>query len=273
MSTTVSEPVAATAAPTQATVRLASGLDANLLHKGSGPPLLFLHGSYGRTWPAFLDALARRHTVYAPLCPGADEPAELESFDGFSDLALFHDDLLRALAIDRAIVVGHAFGGMVAAEFAAHFPERVARLVLIDAWGLWTDTAPVADIHSTHPKDLAALQFAEPQGEAARSVLQPAAPDQAGAFMLARMLAQGAATHFYWPIPDRDLRRRLYRISADTLLVWGEHDRVVKPLYAQRFADGIAGKSRIVSIAGAGHWPHIEQPEATARAVLAFTTA
>ncbi len=250
---------------------LASGLVADLLHKGSGPPLLFLHGSYGRSWPGLLDGLAEKFTVYAPLSPGADEPDELNSFDGFSDLALFYDDVLRALSVDTVVVVGHAFGGMVAAEFAAHFPERVSSLVLVGPLGLWMDTSPVADIHSTYPAKLPALLFADPESAAAAEVMRPPSPAQTGEFMLARALAQGAATHFYWPIPDRELKRRLYRISAPTLLVWGEEDRVVAPAYAERFAAGIPARSKIVRIPGAGHYAHIEQPGAVLREILAFT--
>jgi len=81
-------------------VSLSSGLVADVLVKGSGTPLLFLHPAQGRVWSAFLESLAQSHAVYAPLTPGADEPDELMSLDGFSDLALYYDDLLRALGIE-----------------------------------------------------------------------------------------------------------------------------------------------------------------------------
>jgi len=235
-------------------VSLSSGLVADVLVKGSGTPLLFLHPAQGRVWSAFLESLAQSHAVYAPLTPGADEPDELMSLDGFSDLALYYDDLLRALGIDAAIVVGHAFGGMAAAEFAAHSPDRVSALILIDALGLWIDETPVADVHTTHPAALAKLLFTDPESDAAKSVLQKPTPRD----RLEYQLVMGAACHFYWPIPDRDLKRRLYRITAPTLLVWGDADRVVPPAYADAFARGIRG-ARKVLVHGAGHFPHLEK--------------
>src|SRR5262245_51977934 len=134
-------------APKSRKVALASGLNADLLVKGEGEPLIFLHPSQGRLWSSFLDGLAEHHQVIAPLTPGSEDEAELMKFDSFADLAIFYDDLLRALDIDSAVVVGHGFGGMAAAEFAAHFPERVSKLVLIGAFGLWIDDQPVYDIH------------------------------------------------------------------------------------------------------------------------------
>jgi pimeloyl-ACP methyl ester carboxylesterase len=246
-------------------VRLASGLTADVLVKGLGTPLLFLHPAQGRVWSPFLDSLAQSYTVHAPLTPGADEPDELQSFDGFSDLALYYDDLLGALGIDSAIVVGHAFGGMAAAELAAHCPQRVAALILIDALGLWIDEIPVADVHTTHPSQLAGLLFSEPESDAAKSVLQKPTPQD----RLAYQLVMGAACHFYWPIPDRDLKRRLYRITAPTLLVWGGADRVVTPAYADAFARGIRGASKVV-VEGAGHFPHLEKSAEVLRPLTRF---
>ncbi len=249
----------------QRKLRLPSGLTADVLVKGQGSPLLFLHPAQGRTWSPFLDGLAQAHTVHAPLTPGAEEPEELMSLDAFSDLALYYDDLMQALDIDQAVVVGHAFGGMAAAEFAAHCPDRVSALVLIGAMGLWNDETPVADVHTTHPTELGRLLFTDPESEAARSVLQKPTPQD----RLDYQLVLGASCHFYWPIPDRDLKRRLYRITAPTLLVWGEGDRVVPPVYADLFAKGIRQATAMV-VQGAGHFPHLERSAEVLRAVSGF---
>lgn len=249
-------------------VALASGQTADVLVKGQGSALLFLHPAQGRIWSPFLDSLAERYTVYAPQTPGTEEPEELMAFDAFSDLALYYDDLLRALDIDSAVVVGHSFGGMAAAEFAAHHPDRVSALVLIGAMGLWRDEAPVADIHTTHPTQLAGLLFHDPDGPAAMSVLQKPTPQD----RLDYQLALGAAVHFYWPVPDRDLRRRLYRIDAPTLLVWGAEDRVVPPVYADAFAAGIKD-TKTVLVKGSGHFPHLERADEVLGAVGDFLGA
>ena len=246
-------------------VPLASGLTADVLVKGQGAPLFFFHPAQGRVWSPFLDRLAESCTVYAPQTPGSDEPDLLIDFDGFADLSLFYDDLLRALGVDRAVVVGHAFGGMAAAEFAARHPERVSTLVLIGAKGLWLDETPVADVHTTHPTQLGALLFSDPEGPVAQSVLGKPTPQD----RLEYQLALGAASHFYWPIPDRDLKRRLYRITAPTLLVWGASDRVVPPVYADIFAAGIKEAHKVL-VEEAGHFPHLENPDAVLSAMRAF---
>jgi len=81
---------------------------------------------------------------------------------------------------------------------------------------------------------------------------------------------RGAAEgKFLWPIPDKGLKKRIHRIKAPTLLVWGVSDGLVPPSYGRLFQQSIAG-SRLVMIPEAGHRPMIEQPEAFREAVLAF---
>lgn len=251
--------------PEQRNITLADGRIADVLVKGQGAPLVFLHPAQGRIWSPFLDQLAETHTVYAPNTPGSDEPEELLAFENFGDLAIWYDDLFRALKLNSAVVVGHAFGGMAAAEFAAHYPDRVSALVLIGAKGLWLDETPVADIHTTHPSKLAALLFNEPDGPAALSVLGKPTPQD----RLVYQLALAAAVHFYWPIPDRDLKRRLYRITSPVLLLWGDGDRVVPPVYADAFAAKIKG-ARKVLVRNAGHFPHLENTADSVQAIESF---
>lgn len=259
-------------APANLKVALASGLTADLLVKGEGEPMLFLHPSQGRLWSAFLDGLAVHHQVIAPLTPGSEDEAELMDFDGFADLALFYDDLLRALDVDRAVVVGHGFGGMAAAEFAAHFPERVAKLVLIGAFGLWIDDNPVFDIHSAPMPEVPGRLFADPEGPAASELLRGPEGVDPAMYWVQASLTEAACTHFYWPIPDRELKRRLYRINAPTLLLWGSDDRIVPIAYADAFAAGLRDAETKV-IAGGSHFVHLERPDEAVRAIAEFTGA
>src|SRR5262249_54294904 len=84
--------------------------------------------------------------------------------------------------------------------------------------------------------------------------------------------AQACTGKFVWPIPDRGLKQRVHRIAAPTLVVWGEADRIIAPDYAQEFAARIPG-ARVALIEAAGHLPHLEQPDAVAKAVKAFLEA
>jgi len=102
------------------------GVRMRVLSAGSGPALVFLHGPWGLAWDSFLDDLARSFTVYAPEHPGTtpeEAHDDIYRLDGLWDLILCHDELLTALKIEEAVVVGHSFGGMVACELAAAYPR------------------------------------------------------------------------------------------------------------------------------------------------------
>src|SRR5688572_16767390 len=113
-----------------------------VLSAGRGAPLVYFHSFHDREgFPPFLERLARRHTVYAPLQPGAAGSTGVETLDDLLDLTLAYDELLTALELPSAHLVGHFFGAMMAAEIAAVFPRRASRLVLISPLGLWRDEA------------------------------------------------------------------------------------------------------------------------------------
>ena len=245
-----------------------------VLSKGRGPAIVFFHGPWGLAWDPFLDELARSFTVYAPEHPGTSpgRPDDIYSLDGMWDLVLCYDELLDGLGLSRASFVGHSFGGMVACEVAAASPGRVTRLVLIDALGLWRDDAPIPNWMLLHQGELAGYVFHDADGEARRRMF--AAPEDPEARIMARVglqWAMGATGKFLWPIPDKGLKRRIHRVRAPTLLVWGKEDRIVPPLYAEEFARRLGG-ARTEIVSQAGHAPHLEQPEAVARLVGDFLT-
>jgi pimeloyl-ACP methyl ester carboxylesterase len=243
--------------------------------RGAGPALVFFHGPWGLTWGPFLDALARSFTVYAPEHPGTtpDEPEPIQHVDGLWDLVLCYDELLEHLKLRDVILAGHSFGAMMACEVAALQPARVKRLVLIDPIGLWRDDAPVVNWMLLSPAEMPAYVFHQPDGAAAQALFSvPEDPEQ-GALARTRLTwAMGATGKFIWPIPDKGLKKRIHRVTAPTLLVWGEADRLVPRAYAKEFAGRLAD-TRLEVVAGAGHAPHLEQPEATARVVQAFLKA
>jgi abhydrolase domain-containing protein 6 len=81
--------------------------------------------------------------------------------------------------------------------------------------------------------------------------------------------ASEAAARIFWPLGNTKLERRLPLITAPTLLIWGEGDRVIPRGYADRIAKAIPGGAKITTIAGAGHLAELDQPDAVAKAVLA----
>jgi pimeloyl-ACP methyl ester carboxylesterase len=240
--------------------------------KGRGPALVFLHGPWGPTWDPFLDALAESFTVHAPEHPGTSPGRQDDAYalDGFWDLVLCYDELLAGLGLSRAAFVGHSFGGMVACEIAAACPRHVERLVLIDALGLWRDDAPIPNWMLLPHGDLPARVFHDAESEGARHMF--AAPEDPEARVMARVglqWAMGATGKFLWPIPDKGLKKRIHRVQAPTLVVWGAEDRIVPPVYAGEFARRIDG-ARVETVERAGHAPHLERPDAVARLVRDF---
>jgi pimeloyl-ACP methyl ester carboxylesterase len=241
-----------------------------VLIKGTGRPLVFLHGPFGQEWLEFHDDLATIRTVYAPAHPGSVDMADLGRLDHFWDLLLYYDDLFRGLDLNKFDLVGHSFGGMVAGEYAATFPDRVGKLVLLGAMGLWNDAHPVADHLLASPKRRRELRFGNVDSEIVTKYLTPPTdPTLAQDAYIREFQALASTSHFIHPIPERGLRRRLRRISAPTLLLWGADDRLVPATYAQEFAAEIRG-ARIAVIADAGHTPQLEQRKETTRVVKAF---
>jgi pimeloyl-ACP methyl ester carboxylesterase len=241
-----------------------------VLIKGVGKPVIFLHGPFGQEWGGFLDDLATTRKVYAPAHAGSVDLADLETLDGLWDLLLYYDDLFAALGLQKFDLVGHSFGGMVAAEYAATYPDRIDKLVLIDALGLWNDAYPVADHLLSTPPVQAAMRFHDLGNPAvAEKIKAPSEPADVNAALVTRFLALSSTSHFIHPIPDRGLHKRLRRIKAKTLVVWGAEDRLTPRRYADDFVSAIAG-SRLEVIADAGHTPHLEQRGLVSERVRAF---
>jgi pimeloyl-ACP methyl ester carboxylesterase len=239
---------------------------------GNGPPVVFFHGATGLQWDPFLDALAENFTVYAPEHPGTTpgDPDGIKSLDNLWDLVLYYYELFDRLGLETPAVVGHSFGGMVAAEVAATNPERVSKLVLIDPVGLWRDDTPVKNWMVMLPEDLAQVVFADPTGPVAQQTF--AVPDDVDAQIDARiqmMWSLACTGKFVWPIPDKGLKKRLHRIEAPTMVIWGKEDRLIAPIYAQEFAERIPN-ARIELIDGAGHLPQLEQQATVVALVRGF---
>jgi pimeloyl-ACP methyl ester carboxylesterase len=240
---------------------------------GSGPPVVFLHGAYGLQWDPFLDSLAQTHTVYAPEHPGTTPgaPDSLKPIDTLWDLVLYYYELFDSLGLESPAVVGHSFGGMVAAEVAATNPSRVSKLVLIDPIGLWRDDIPVRNGMATPFGELPKYLFADQESPMAK-MLAAAALDNSDAMVdmqIQIMWSLACTGKFVWPIPDKGLKKRLHRIAAPTMIIWGKQDGIASAEYAGEFASRIA-EARVEIIEKAGHLPHVEQTTVVAELVTAF---
>jgi pimeloyl-ACP methyl ester carboxylesterase len=241
-----------------------------VLEAGDGPPLVFLHGAGGLAEDSpFLAALADRWHVFAPLLPGYADSEGAESLRDMLAVTLHSFDVLDALGLDRPILVGHSLGGMIAAEMAAIAPRQVERLGLIAPAGLWLDEAPVPDLFSKLPHELPGLLFYD--AELGERMMTAGGdmddPKFLEAFIIRNTRQLAMAGKLLFPIPDRGLNERLYRIRAKTVIIWGESDRMIPPAHGDAFQREIAG-AELISIRAAGHMVIVEHPDVVAAALM-----
>jgi pimeloyl-ACP methyl ester carboxylesterase len=236
---------------------------------GAGPDLVFLHGAGGVTADdPLLAALSGSHRVYAPLVPGYGDSEEAPEIRDMLDFTLHTWDVLSALGLKDPILVGHSMGGMIAAEMAAVQPNDVSRLALIAPAGLWDDDHPIADLFATMPYEMPALLFHDAEAGAAmmtagRNVTDP---NFLQTYLVTNARQLGMAGRILFPIPERGLAGRMHRIRARTVIVWGDSDRLIPPVYAHGFKKGILG-AELVSIPEAGHMVTLEKTADVAQAI------
>ena len=235
----------------------ADGLTVRIDERGSGRPILVLHGGGGpQTVSGFAAALSTRAHVLTPIHPGFGGEPRPEWFNSIDDLALTYLELLERLDLRDVMVVGFSIGGWIAAELAVRDTTRLGSIVLVDAVGIQVDGHEIADVFPLTPDELSALSYHNP----AAFRIDPAtlSPDQ-----VAAIAANFQALGVYGREPgmrDPKLRRRLGRVRIPALVVWGESDGVVDPDYGRAYAQSLPN-AHFTLIPEAGHVPQIEQPE------------
>jgi pimeloyl-ACP methyl ester carboxylesterase len=240
---------------------------------GHGPSLVYLHGPWGLGPDrSFVARLADGNTVYAPKFPGTSrgDHESIHALDNWLDLVVYHSELFDKLELVTPALVGHSFGGLVAAEFAAAAPKSVGRLVLIDPVGLWRDDLPVKNWMLLSADARRRALFADPDGEAARRFFHvPSDPADRVDTLAQFNWALACTGKFVWPIADRGFKNRIHRVATPTLIVWGKADGIIAPAYSNEFAKSIAG-AQVELIDKAGHLPHLENSEAVGKTVCEF---
>jgi pimeloyl-ACP methyl ester carboxylesterase len=237
-----------------------------------GRPVVFLHGVAGLLDDhAFLDRLAERYRVVAPELPGYGDSTGEELFEDMLDFALHGWDVVDGLGLRRPALIGHSLGGMIAAEMACLAPGALDRLVLVDALGLWLEEQPIPDLFSFLPFEFGDILFHDPERGAGLLTGGLDFSDDAALreFFVGNARRLGTAGKMLFPIPNRRVSKRLYRAVVDSLVVWGEGDRLVPPAYADRWAE-LLPCATVTRLAEAGHMAPYEQPEALSEAVAAF---
>lgn len=263
---------------TSTVVTTRRGIDATVLTGGpeGGTPIVAFHGFTGPLGgePALVRLADAGFRVHAPIWPGYSDTGGEGAIDDMLDFALHGADVVEALGVapGAAHLVGHSMGAMIAAEMAALAPYGYGKLVLIDPLGLWLDDHPITDIYSLLPYEFPPLLFHD--ASVGTALLAGGGVDFSDTEAIQRFLIGnnrrlGTAGKILFPIPNRRLSKRLYRVTNEPLLVWGDDDRLLPPAYAEAWSQALP-QATTATIAGAGHLAPYEQPDAVAEAIATF---
>jgi pimeloyl-ACP methyl ester carboxylesterase len=229
------------------------GADVHYMEAGEGPPLLLVHGlaASWRWWTPVLDALTRRHHVYAVDLPGFGLTRANWWFS-LKSAGRFICEVMEALELERADLIGHSMGGRICMDVAAHCPERVRRLTLVSAVGIpWAKSYPEVGWDLLRESRATPREYLELVREDARRV---------------RFFELALAT--YQVLAD-DFRDKLAQIQAPTLVVWGGRDILTPPEFGRVLAAEIP-RAELALIEAAGHNPMWDDPGAFSDLVLSF---
>jgi pimeloyl-ACP methyl ester carboxylesterase len=247
----------------------ACGIALEIVRRGSGRPILLLHGFQTVDLEArFLDLLAQHGEVTAPSSPGFGNSPRPKDFDTVYDLVHLYLEMLDTLPGDKVALVGLSFGGWLAAEIAVLCSHRLAKLVLVDPVGIKIsdrETPDILDLFEKSPDEVRRRSWHDPDRFAPD--FNAMSDEALVVYARNREALCVYAWHPYMYNPQ--LPRWLNRIKVPTLLVWGASDRVVSPDYGRAYSRLIPG-ARFELIEGAGHHPEIEQPEMFVERVLRF---
>lgn len=247
-----------------------NGQPCRVWEKGEGNRLFYLAGVAGLPrWTRFLDKLAEKRRVVVPSLPGFPGGEGHDVLDSHLDWVTAALDLLEAAgAQSGADVIGASLGGSIAAEVAAMSPSLVRRLVLIAPFGLYDADAPPADIWAQRPGMQPSLLCKK--ADTYTEFTSPPDGVDPGEWTVVMTRALEASARILWPLGDTRLIRRLHRVRADTLIVWGDEDQVLPPSYAEHFGHEIAGRAAVAVIPGAGHLADLDNPELAAQFISGF---
>jgi pimeloyl-ACP methyl ester carboxylesterase len=245
------------------------GIDLEVLRKGTGHPILLLHGPNTiDPRSRFVELLSAHAEIIAPSHPGFGHSPRPADFDTVYDLVHLYLDLLEALPHQKVTLLGCSFGGWLAAEIAAACCHRLDRLILVDAFGIKLgdrESRDILDLFNTSPTEVLRRSWHDPVKWA------PDFNAMSDDALVVHARNWDALCLYGWQpfMYNPNLPRWLSRIAVPTLVLWGASDGVVSPDYGRAYCGRIPG-ARFELIQEAGHYPEIEQPEVFAAHVAGF---
>ena len=244
------------------------GVEIEVDIRGSGAPVLLLEGEeqLERDLP-FVEELVKTRQVIIPSPPGFGRSPRPEWMTNPDDISYVYLDLVEALGLKNVDVIGFSLGGWLAAEMAVKDDSSIRKLVMASAYGVKIGgpfDVDIEDMWTLHPSKVAAFKWHDV--EKSKRDFANMTDEQL------TVVAQNIETfaRFCWApyMHNPALRHRLHRIAVPTLVLWGANDGLTKASYGKAYAGLIPG-AKFETIDKAGHYPHIEQPEAFGRALAA----
>jgi len=256
--------------------------DQGLRHDGASgpPPLVLIHGTGAslHTWEGWAKALKGQRRVISVDLPGFGLTGPFTGAWGQAELAArYHGDtyarfllaLLDRLQVRRAVIAGNSLGGEVAWRLAHAAPERVAGLVLVDAFGpdFVPERVPLGFVVArtpvlrslsewTLPREVVDASVREVYGDPSR--VTPELVDRYFELTLREGNRRALVQRLAITVPGEHAER-LAALRQPTLIVWGARDRLIPPAVGREFQRLIAG-SQLVVLEGLGHVPQEEDP-------------
>ncbi|MBC7782802.1 MAG: alpha/beta fold hydrolase [Burkholderiales bacterium] len=248
---------------------IAGSITTNYHEQGEGPPVLLIHGSgpgvsAWANWRLNIGALAQRNRVIAPDLVGFGYTERPQGATYGKELWVAHMlDLMDALAIDQADMVGNSMGGGLAIAFALQHPERVRRLVLMGSVGISFPITPGLDAVWGYEPSIGAMRglldiFAHDRGLVS---------DELAELRYKASIKPGFQESFasMFPVPRQDGvdalatdELAIATLPHACLIIHGREDRVIPPDNARRLFDLIPD-AELHMFGHCGHWTQIER--------------
>ncbi len=261
------------------------GINIRYVVRGSGAPTLLIHGfgEFLEVWWFNIGPLSQHCQVYAMDLPGhglSDKPAIDYSLAFANECAT---GFMQALGIERANLIGHSLGGIIALSMAINFPEKVDRLILVDSGGLSRETPlhirlctlPILGEIIVAPTIKVGLRYGIRRAFYNPGLVTDEMVDKDYEFinkpgakraMLSIIRSNADITG---PHPEVVMTDRLHLVKSPTLIIHGAQDEVVLVEHAQN-AYSLIPNARLKVIERSGHCPHIEKAPEFNEAVIAF---
>ncbi len=245
------------------------GVELEVDIRGSGSPLLLLSSEDQlENHLPLVDALAKTHQVIIPTPPGFGHSPRPDWMTNVDDISYVYLDLIESLKLPKVDIVGFSLGGWIAAEMATKDDSFIGKLVLVDAYGVKIGgpfDVDIEDMWTQHPDKVAAWKW----HDTAKGKRDFAGMSDDQLTVVAQNIETFARYCWEPYMHNPKLKRRLHRIKTPTMVIWGANDSLTKPAYGKAYAELISG-AKFETIASAGHFPHIEQPDAFMKTLNGF---